>query len=386
MTAALPASSDLHRPNRFEIDLGAIAHNLAQIRRLVGPGVRIITALKANAYGFGLLPVARTVVDGGTDLIAVADIADASALRAAGIELPILLYAAQVMDAGTVAAVEHYRLMPTVFDVASVEMLASKARRPIRVFVKIDVGLERLGVVPGRALEVVERILERTNVMLHGLYTHVDVPESPRAGEYVRWQLERYADVVAALVARGIDIPVRMAASSAVLRGTQDAHFDAVDPGHLLFGLTPPGPVEVALDLAPAFVSLTSRLIHVRAVERTEFRDLASIPLAEDLRFGVLPIGLRDGIASLTCGEVLIRGRRAPIIGAFSLEHTRIDLTEVADAEIGDEVVIIGRQGAAAIEPRSVLEHQGLGLEAALALAVRESVPRVYRDGDDLTS
>ena len=134
------------------------------------------------------------------------------------------------------------------------------------------------------------------------------------------------------------------------------------------------------MDLQPAFVSLTSRLIHVRAVERTEFRDLAPIPLTDGLRFGVIPIGLRDGMASLTCGEVLVRGRRVPIIGGLSLEHTRVDLTRVPDAEIGDDVVIVGRQGGAAIDPQEVIEHQELGVKAALALAVGSSVPRVYRE------
>lgn len=372
-------ASTPHRPNRFEIDLGAIAHNLSQVRALVGSAVQIVTALKADAYGFGLLPVANTVVAGGADAIAVADLADAAALRADGIEVPILLYAGHLIDATTVNAIERHRVMPTLFDVRSAEALAALVRAPVPVFVKIDVGLERLGVIPQQADALISRILELPNLTLRGVYTHVDVPESPQAEAYVAWQLERYAGTCAALQARGVDIPMKMAASSAVLRCSPVSSFDAVDPGHLLFGLTPPGPVEVELDLRPALVALTSQLIHVRALQRTEFTDLAPFPVTPGMRFGVMPIGLRDGMASLTCGEVLVRGQRAPILGAVSLEHTRIDLSAIPEAEVGDEVVIIGRQGSGEIAPQEIIDRQGFGVQAALGLAVRSSVPRSYR-------
>ena len=169
-----------------------------------------------------------------------------------------------------------------------------------------------------------------------------------------------------------------MAASSAVLRCDPGAAFDAVDPGHMLFGLTPPGPLNVDADLRPAFHSLTSRIIHARSIERERFLDLAPFPLHEGLRFGVIPIGLRDGMAALHCAEVLVGGRRAAILGPLSLEHTRVDLSEVPEAGVGDEVVIIGRQGAAAIEPEEVVAHQGFGVKAALALSAGGSIPREY--------
>ena len=183
------------------------------------------------------------------------------------------------------------------------------------------------------------------------MYTHVDVPGGPRAEEYVAWQIERYRAVCAEIEAEGSPIPVKMAASSAVLRCNPGAAFDAIDPGHMLFGLTPPGPLNVDADLRPAFHSLTSRIIHAREIEREHFLDLAPFPLRNGMRFGVIPIGLRDGMAALNCGEVLVGGQRAAILGPLSLEHTRVDLSGVPEAKVGDEVVIIGRQGEAGIEP-----------------------------------
>ena len=180
------------------------------------------------------------------------------------------------------------------------------------------------------------------------------------------------------LAARNITIPVKLVASSAVLRYTLAMNLDAVDPGHILFGLTPPGPVGVKLNIRPAFRSFKSCLIHVKQIDRREFRDLAPVALRNNMCIGIIPVGLRDGMASLTCGAVLVRGMCVPVLGAFSLEHTRIDLTDVPEAHVGDEVVIIGQQEGITIEPEDVVKHQGFAVPAELAMAIRRSVERVY--------
>ena len=366
------------RPNLLRVDLGAIAHNLAEVRRIAGSGVRIVAALKADAYGFGLERVADTVVGAGAEMIAVADIADALRLREHGVDVPVLLYPGSLANPAAVEAVEAHALMPTILDRESAQCYAAHAGGPVRVFIKIDVGLERLGVLPDRAVALARQVRALPRLELHGVYTHVDVPGGPRAEEYVAWQIERYRAACAELEAEGPPIPVKMAASSAVLRCDPGASFDAVDPGHMLFGLTPPGPLNVGADLRPAFHSLSSRIIHAREVERERFLDLAPFPLRAGMRFGVIPIGLRDGMASLHCGEVLVGGRRAAILCPLSLEHTRVDLSGTPEAKVGDEVVIIGRQGDGAIDPDEVIAHQGFGVKAALALAAGASIPRAY--------
>ena len=366
------------RPNLLRVDLGAIAHNLAEVRRIAGSEVRIVAALKADAYGFGLERVADTVVGAGAEMIAVADIADALRLREHGVDVPVLLYPGSLANPAAVEAVEAHALMPTILDRESAQCYAAHAGGPVRVFIKIDVGLERLGVLPDRAAALARQVRALPRLELHGVYTHVDVPGGPRAEEYVAWQIERYRAACAELEAEGPPIPVKMAASSAVLRCDPGASFDAVDPGHMLFGLTPPGPLNVGADLRPAFHSLSSRIIHAREVERERFLDLAPFPLRAGMRFGVIPIGLRDGMASLHCGEVLVGGQRAAILGPLSLEHTRVDLSGTPEAKVGDEVVIIGRQGDGAIDPDEVVAHQGFGIKAALALAASASIPRAY--------
>ena len=368
----------LRRPNLFEIDLSSVAHNISEIRRVVGVDTLIIAALKGDGYGFGLNEVAKIIVSNGCNGIAVADLADAANLRNQGIDLPILLYAGHVTDASTVAAVEENNVMPTIYHEHVAATYSSLAKNTIRVFVKIDIGLERLGVNPEDAVQLIKYICGLPNLEIHGLYTHVDVPEQGDVPSYISWQLDRYLRVCEKLEELGIGIPIKLVSSSAVLRYTREFNFTAVDPGHILFGLTPPGPSTSDMKLRPAFHSLKSHIIHIKEVVRQDYPEMVPFQLRDGLRIGIIPAGLRDGMASLTCGHVLVRGRRMQILGPFSLEHTRIDLTEVPDAEIGDEVVIIGQQEGNTIEQNEVLQYQKIEVKAALALNVGQGIPRRY--------
>ena len=229
-----------------------------------------------------------------------------------------------------------------------------------------------------QAVSLVRHVQGLPNLSPYGLYTHLDVPDDPRAHEYIAWQLERYARVCVGLKQIGIQVPVKMVASSAVLRYTPRRGDGRSRPwSHSVWPDTP-WTGRGSVDLRPAFRALTSRLIHARRVDRREFRDLVPVPLRDNLRVGVIPIGLRDGMASVACGSVLASGRRVPILGPISLEHTRVDLTGVPEARVGDEVVIVGQQGATAIRPEEVIAHHRLAVKPELAMAIRGSVQRVY--------
>jgi alanine racemase len=178
----------------------------------------------------------------------------------------------------------------------------------------------------------------------------------------------------------GIAVPIRMIASSKILSLTSRLTLNAVDPGQMFFG-----PFRAAGDVPwdttrQAFKTLSSRLIHVRTLERSAFLKEAQFPIRPGMRLGVMPIGAADGMAQLHCGEVLVRGRRAPLLGNPSLEHTRVDLTDIPEAQLGDEVVIIGAQGGERIAPDAVVAFQKHGRIADLAMAIRPSIPRRYLD------
>jgi alanine racemase len=243
--------------------------------------------------------------------------------------------------------------------------------------VKVDIGQERLGFPAESAADAIEAITRMPNLRVHIVNAHPNVP-SPPSLDYLDWQLARFDAMCRSLDAKGLDIPVRMVASSKILSLTRKAMFNAVDPGQMFFGpFKAEGDVPWPTRRQP-FRRLTSRLIHVRELDRSEFLGQAPFPVRPGMRLGVMPIGSADGLGQLHCGEVLVRGRRAKLLGGPSLEHTRIDLTDVAEARLGDEVVIIGEQGADRITPEAVVAFHRHARITDLAMAVRPGVPRRY--------
>jgi alanine racemase len=366
------------RSNVFEVDLDALDHNVREIRRLIGPEVRLFAALKANAYGFGTLPIAHAVLASGADGLAVVDLRDAVAMRKAGIAAPIHLYGGMLVTPEVARAVDAFGVMPTVLSLDDAGVYSRCASRPIRVFVKIEVGLERFGIAPEDTAEFVQTIRSLPNLDLHGLCTHLHVPRRPadEVVPYLDRQFARFQQTIRDVEASGTPIPIKMAASSGSLSLSRTMSLNAVDPGHLLFGLRPGGPERQQLDIKPVMRRLISKLVHIHRVRRAADMDLAPFPIRTGMSVGVIPIGVVDGMLSLHCGDVLLAGRRCPVL-EVSLEHTRIDVTDV-DARVGDDVVIVGRQGDDAIEIADVLAHQNLRIPASVPLAVHQTVPRAY--------
>jgi alanine racemase len=368
------------RPNRLHVDLGAVAENVREIRRVVGADVWLCVALKGNAYGFGLVPVAQAVLSAGADAVSVADLGDAVTLRTEGIEAPILLYPGGVAAPAVLEAVEKYDLVPTIVDDESVDVYTSaQFQQPRQVFVKVDVGLERLGIAPDATSAVARRIADSPSVVLHGIYTHFDVVDDPDAVDYLEWQFGRFSAAIQDLEASGLAPPIQMAAASGALAITTSMNLNAVDPGHLVYGLRPSGPRLVPLELRSPLRALTSQLIQVKEVLRNEFLDKLPFPNASDLKIGVIPMGKRDGLAMVNAGTALVRGRPCPL-GSVDLEHTRVDLTGVPGAEVGDEVVVIGTQQDQVISLEDIAAHQHIAPSALVnvPLAIRESVLREY--------
>lgn len=374
--SSLPPQS---RPNVFEIDLDAIAANVSEIRRFVGPRVRIFVAMKANAYGFGLVEVAGVLQECGVDTLCVADLADAARLRDAGITLPILLYGGSLIEAGLVRGIEDLGLWATITDLDAAMAYARLARSALACFVKIDVGLERLGIPVRDAAEALQQIATMLNLRIEGVYTHLHVPDGAITDGYVNWQLGRFGRLVDDARASGLNVPTAMAASTPVVPIAGAGGFDAIDVGRLIYGSLRAGRDRPEpMRIRNAFGALRSRLIQVKAIARSEYVAEAPFPIRHGMRIGVAPIGYADGLESLHCGVALVRGRRVPVVAASSLEHTRLDLTDVPEASVGDEVVFVGRQGDAEISPDEVLDHLDLGQPARMAIAVRKSVARTY--------
>lgn len=383
-----------YSPNAFVVDLRAVSDNVQGVRQLIGSERKLFAALKGNAYGFGLLEIAKVVLASGADALAVVHVCDAIKLRRAGIEAPILLYGGDLGDPAAISLVERYGLIGSVVDEDSVAQYSSAVSGKIQVFMKVDVGLERLGVTPDSCSVVARRILESPRLELLGVYTHMSLGASRTESShsvpaYLKWQFDRFLGVLSDLQRQDIQVPIAMAASSPALCLSVDMCLDAVDPGRLIFGIVPRVSMRTGLRVRPAFRSLSSRLIQTKAVKRIDFIAEAGFPVRPNMRIGVIPMGSADGFDSVTCGEVLVRECRAAVLGIF-LEHARLDLTDIPDARAGDEVIVIGRQGNSEITVADVAErHDHVG-PAGIASMVRESVKRVYlnsgRQGTILTA
>lgn len=362
------------RPTVVEIDLDAAAANVRAVRRLVGAGRKIFAVVKADAYGHGAAELGAVFAEHGADALGVADLAEGIRLRRRGIALPILVYPNSLPEAAA-EAIAH-RLVPALVDLDGARAYAEAASGPCDVFVKVDVGLERLGVAAEQAVKMVTSMLELPHLRLAGLCAH---PHAPDGGDpaYAEWQLGRFTAVVDELEARGVRVPIRLLAASPFVLRFPQTYLNAVDPGRMLYGITFPGE-PVPVPLRPTFAGLATRVIAVRdLLPRERFADVAPFPVAGPMRLGVIPMGSADGLLWLHAGRVLVRGRSVPIIGAPSLEHTRIDLTSVPDARVGDPVVVIGRQGDAEITPAEVAGRHGLGLHHVVT-TVGPRVARIY--------
>lgn len=362
------------RPTTLEVDLAAAAGNVRAVRRLVGAGRTLFAVVKADGYGFGASEMGAVFLRHGADALAVADLAEGVRLRERGITAPVLVYP-NALPGAAPAALAH-GLVPTLVDLEGARAYAEAASGPCEVFVKVDVGLERLGVPAEQAVKTILAMLELRHLRLGGIcaHPHAEVDGDPA---YAEWQLGRFTGIVDELEARGVRVPVRLLAATPWVLRFPHTYLNAVDPGRMLYGITFPGETP-PVPLRPVLRALTARLIAVKELApRERFADHAPFPLAAPMRLGVIPMGSADGLRWLHAGRVLVRGHAAPIVGAPSLEHTRIDLTNVPGAAVGDEVVVIGRRGDLEISPAEIAARHGLGLHH-VATTVGPRVARTY--------
>ncbi len=365
----------LLRPLVFEIDLDALRHNFLETRRLVGRDVKIICALKCNAYGFGALEAAEELISSGAYGVAVADLYEAVYLRQQGVKAPILLYANNLPEQAD--KVIGYKLIPTVTDTDAAKVYSEKARNPLDVFVKIDVGLNRVGIAPEKAVSFIEKLIILKNITLAGVYTHFHFSEDD---EYMNWQYESFTSILEEIEAKSIEIPIKMAAATPSILQNPQTYLNTVDPGRLIFGNPVVEQPRQAIDLKPVFRSFKTRIIERKNLTpRIQYNDSRPFPVRENVTIGIIPVGWGDGYsrAHSSIGPALVLGKRVSVLGDVDFEHTRIDLTSLPEAQVGDEVVLIGKQGNDEITLEEVAKIQNTDLHD-VCQSIRHQVTRLY--------
>jgi alanine racemase len=337
--------------------------------------------VKADGYGHGAVETANVALAAGAARLAVALAEEGTALRAAGVDAPILLLSEP--PASDAAAVVAERLEPTVYTETGIAALAAATPQGerLRVHLKVDTGMFRVGCTPGDAVRLAKEIVADGRLALASVWTHLavaDEPDDPFTAE----QVARYREVLTALDGAGIEVPLRHAANSAGALAHPESRFDMVRCGIAVYGIPPSGPLAGVVELRPA-LRLVSSVAHLKVVP-------AGSAISYGRRYAVerpshiatVPIGYADGVRralSSTGGEVLIGGRRRPIAGTVTMDQLMVDLGDDETVSVGDEVVLIGRQGDAEITATEWADRlDTIGYEVVCGIGTR--VPRRWMD------
>jgi alanine racemase len=373
MRAARPA-----RPTWVEVDLEAVAFNVQRVKEIVGPDVRVLAVLKADAYGHGAVTVARTALNNGASFCGVASVNEAVRLRNRGIEAPILVLGYTPAWLAKQALLHDVTLTLYDADVArAFSRAAVELRRTARVHVKVDTGMGRLGLLPDQVIPFVKEIRDLPGLDLEGIFTHFSVADDESL-DYTRWQLDRFLKVLGQLAGIGISFHIVHCANSAAVLRLPEAHFSMVRLGLAMYGLQPSPHVALPSGFRPALAWKTS-IAQVKALAPGSYVSYGNTYQTKgEESIAVIPVGYADGFrrAPTRWQAVLVRGWRAPIVGRVCMDQTMINVSHIPNVRVGDEVVLIGRQGEDEITAEEVAGWLGtINYEVVSEILAR--VPRV---------
>jgi len=374
---ALPAGAGADRPTVARISLRALTHNFEEVMRRAN-GRKVLAVVKARAYGHGLVPVARHLLERGAYTLGVALVEEGRELREAGIDAPILVMGPVFPEQAD--AVAAWRLTPALSNSTVARALADAGQRRslrIAVHVKVDTGMSRTGVSPEAAPDLIQELRALEGIVVEGLMTHfADADLKDKA--FAAQQMERFEKLLGILTDRGIDIPLRHAANSAAILDYQRALFTMVRPGLMLYGYDPVEGNASGVDLQPVLSLLTKIFLLRKLPAGTPVSYGRTFVTGRESLIATIPIGYADGFSrSLSnCGEALVRGVRVPVAGRVCMDMTMLDVTEVPGVREGDEVVLIGSSGSERITAADLAAKTGtIPYEVLCGISAR--VPRV---------
>ena len=347
--------------NTVRINLDALTHNLAEVRRLVGPAVKIMAVVKADAYGHGLVRTGLHFARRGADALGVMNLEEALKLREAGAALPIFILAG--FEMGHCREIVEKRITPFVYDLETAKELnaiASKKGMKARVSLKIDTGMGRLGNRPGGLESFFRGIMELTNLDAAGLSSHLAEADSSSV-DFTEVQIQRFEDALSLARQTGLNPRSNSLANSAAVIAHPGAHYQMVRPGLMLYGDNPCDHLGDKVDLRPA-MSLSSRIIQIKSMPADEGVSYGrTFTTTGETVLAAAPIGYAHGYNRLLSnkGYALINGRRAPIRGRVCMNLTMFDVTDIPDAAVGDEVILMGSQDGDEITGRELADAVG---------------------------
>ena len=386
MLSVNTGSQNTGRPTWAEIDLNALAHNFRVIRNHVGDQVKILAAVKANAYGHGAVECARLLAREGVDWFGVALPEEGLDLRRAGLKSPILCLAG--FWPGQEAACLRQKLTPVVYRLDLIESLDRAARGAgvtVPVHVKIDTGMGRLGVPARSSADFCAALKRYRNIRIDGLMTHLAAADDEAKEEFTGDQLAKFENAIAIFRARGFNPELVHAANSAATFARRRTTDNLVRPGGSLYGfVTDVFPAQIEPPQLKPVMSLHSRIMLLKKVSKGEKLGYGgTFETRRESLIATLPIGYDDGyVRGLSNrGRVLVRGQFVPVVGRVSMDLTLIDVTDVAGVEMDDHVTLLGADGNSRITAEEIGAAAGT-ISYEITCGISNRVPRFYKDED----
>ena len=370
------------RPTHVEIDLDQLTANYRAVEAAVAPAARMLPVVKAGAYGHGLVEVARLFESCGPAGLAVAFLEEGAVLREAGIVCPILVMGG--LDTSQIPDFLHFNLTMTVSSIQAVgpiEEAAGRLGTVARVHAKVDTGMGRMGVRPEGATKLLDALLRSRHAELEAVYSHFATADEPDPAQTLD-QIATYRRVVSYFGERDLPTPTLHLANSGGVLQHPDSYFDLVRPGLMVYGVYPTDAIPRTVGIRPALTWRSRVVLSKRQPAGSPVSYGATWTPDHDTRIVVVPMGYGDGFPRLLSNraEVLIRGRRHPVVGRVCMDQFMVEAGPDTDVRVGDDVVIIGTQGEVTITANEVAAWaRTIPYEVLTGIASR--VPRRYRGG-----
>jgi alanine racemase len=367
------------RPTICSIDLGALRWNFRQIKQKVGPQVKIMAMVKANAYGHGAVSVAQTLADEGSDAFGVASLEEAVELRRAAIRQPIVVLAGAYVEQSD-QFLEH-RLTPVIHDLTtlqSFEAALESRSANLAIHLEVDSGMGRTGFLAAE-VDLWRAELQKLKALrIEGVFSHFSDAETANEA-YSEGQVQAFASVIASLRNAGINPDLVHMAKSAALLTIPHSHFAMIRPGLALYGIYPSASLSAEIALKPV-LSWTTRILQLKRVPAgTSLGYGRTFVTKRESLIATLPVGYADGYRRIFSNRaaVLVRGCRAPVVGRVSMDLTTIDVTDIGKVQQGDEVTLLGRHGEVEISADEMASWADtISYEILTSIGTR--VPRIH--------
>ena len=371
------------RPTYAEIDLSAIHHNLKQVRRQIGKHPQIMAVVKANAYGHGMIPVAKFVLkESLASHLGVAIVEEGITLRQNGVEAPVVVLTAPPEPQLELFVENNLGATLCSISIArNLNRIAAGMGKKAVVHVKVDTGMGRIGIPPRDAIAFIGEVNTLHNIEVAGIFTHFATSDEKNLA-FARKQLSDFTSLLRSLDEARIHIPIKHCANSGAILQLKDSYFDMVRPGIMLYGHYPSREVRKPLKLKPA-MSIRSRIEFMKTVEKgTSVSYGRRSYTSSRTHIASVSIGYADGFSRRLTNRsnVLVNGKKYPVVGTICMDQLMIDLGRKTACKIGDRVTLMGRDGGLEIPCRTISDTLGT-IPYKVFCSISERVPRNYIHG-----